>query len=172
MNSKKTCKGITLIELQIVIGIIAITGAIFFSIEIILNKFQIDAIGNQIYTHFALARSEAFKRGVNVSICGSNNGTACNTNNWNDGWLVFTNLNNDYMIDTNENVLAVKQRINTELTLISDNNNRIDFQANGQVLAPRTIRVCRPGTTNAWINIIAVDQSGRITKTTDLGNCL
>jgi Tfp pilus assembly protein FimT len=172
LNSKKTCKGVTLIELQIVIGIIAITGAIFFSVETIVNKVQIDAVGNQIYTHFSLARSEAFKRGVNVSVCGSNNGTNCNTNNWSDGWLVFTNINSDYIINTNENILAVKQRINTELAITSDNNNRIDFQANGQVLAPRTIIVCRSGVINAWVNIITVDQSGRITKTTDFGNCL
>ena len=172
MNSQKTCLGVTLIELQIVIAIIAITGAIVLSIGNIVDKFQVDAVGNQVYAHFALARNESFKRGENISICASTNGTTCNTDAWRNGWIVYTNSNNNSIIESNEIIIALKQQINTELTIISDNNNRIDFQANGAVLAPRNIRVCRQGAMGTWRNIINIDQTGRITKTTDFGDCL
>lgn len=86
---RKYQQAFTLIELMITVSIAAIVLAIAipsFNIQI-LNHRSI-ALGEELATSMNYARSEAVKRGTRVSVCASNNGTAC-IGTWTDGWIVF-----------------------------------------------------------------------------------
>lgn len=83
-------RGVTLLELMVAVTVLAIlTGIGIPAFGNIMRSNQIAAQTNNLVSAMALARSEAMKRGVRVSVCPSKNGTAC-TADWNDGWVVFS----------------------------------------------------------------------------------
>jgi type IV fimbrial biogenesis protein FimT len=43
---------------------------------------------NELSTGFAIARSEAIRRGANITVCRSTDGATCGAD-WADGWIVF-----------------------------------------------------------------------------------
>ncbi len=81
--------GFTLIELLIGLVVLAIllTTAIPAFRAFIQNN-RLDSEANDLVAATQLARSEALKRGVNVTICSSNNGTSCG-GGFRDGWIVI-----------------------------------------------------------------------------------
>jgi type IV fimbrial biogenesis protein FimT len=73
-----------------------------------------------------LARSEAIKRGVRVTVCRSGNQTSCGTGSFGDGWIVFTDPNNNAAIDAGEQIINVAEVTADEMT-ITGNTNVADF---------------------------------------------
>lgn len=93
MNKVNTQEGVTLIELMISIAILSIILFIGVpSFQSTLESSKARAITNDLAGAFQLARSEALKRRVDVTVCISNqNQDGCNNNgDWNDGWLILT----------------------------------------------------------------------------------
>lgn len=83
-------KGFTLVEILLTLTVAAILVAVAvpsFDGSIKNNKLNSAATG--LLSEIVFARSEAVKRNLPVSICASTNGTACNTNDWELGRLVF-----------------------------------------------------------------------------------
>jgi len=56
---------------------------------------------NELVTALSLARSEAVKRGMEVSVCASSNHTSC-TGSWTDGWMVWADEDADSNVDADE----------------------------------------------------------------------
>ncbi len=83
--------GFTLIELLMVIAIAAILASIAVpSYQWIMSRTRLSTQANELTTALSLARSEAVKRGVRVTVCKSSSGTGCTTSgNWQQGWIVF-----------------------------------------------------------------------------------
>jgi type IV fimbrial biogenesis protein FimT len=66
---------------------------------------QTTSYTNNIISALRLARSEAVNRGEGVTVCASNTGySACDSDNWQNGWLVFTDADDDrtYTAETDE----------------------------------------------------------------------
>jgi type IV fimbrial biogenesis protein FimT len=87
--TKRGYRGFTLLELMFtltVAGILLGVGVPSF-FEIIRNNRAAANI-NELSTAFAIARSEAIRRGAMVTVCRSSNGTACGAS-WADGWIAF-----------------------------------------------------------------------------------
>ena len=85
--------GVTLIELMVSIAVLAIILFIGVpSFQSTLESSRARAITNDLAGALQLARSEALKRRVNVSVCISNQDQdGCDsTGDWNDGWLIVT----------------------------------------------------------------------------------
>lgn len=81
--------GLTLIELLITLVVVAILLAIAtpnFRTQIINNRTV--AMGETLTNTLNFARTEALKRKARVTVCGSSNGTSCNTGNWTLGMIV------------------------------------------------------------------------------------
>ena len=73
---------------------------------------------NQLFTELHLARSESIKRGVPVVLCKSSDGVACSTTtDWQNGWLVFVDSDDDSTVDANEPVIRVQQALSAGVTL-------------------------------------------------------
>ncbi len=104
--------GLTLIELLVTLGLIVVLLTIAVAgLEFFFRRSRLDAAASNFMTTLNFARSEAIRTGVTVSVCKSRNGTSCGDSgvNWEDGWIVFANLDDDspVVVDVNEPILRV-----------------------------------------------------------------
>ncbi len=118
--------GFTLYELMItllVIGVILTFGVPNFN-EFTRNT-QLTGTANDLHASFQLARSEAARSKSNITICASNNSTDAAANcggTFNDGWIVFIDLNGDIdRAGAGENVLRAHPAV----------HNLVDVATNG-----------------------------------------
>ncbi len=73
---------------------------------------------NRLMGDLNFARSEAIKRHTTMVLCKSDNGSACsNKTAWREGWIVFTDDNNNHNVDTGETVVHLQQRLGGDMTL-------------------------------------------------------
>src|SRR5436309_3565173 len=88
---KGTQRGFTLLELMTALTVLAIlVGIATPSFRQFSANSRTVASANSLANALAVGRSEALRRGSPVAICASLDGIACNTTNWSQGWLVFT----------------------------------------------------------------------------------
>ncbi|KZZ30004.1 hypothetical protein A3752_17850, partial [Oleiphilus sp. HI0081] len=97
--------GFTLVELMItivVLGILLAMGAP--SIQETIDKARLTSQTNATLGMLAYARSEGAKRpGTTITLCASNSintgAPACDTNDWENGWFIMSDLNGDQVLD-------------------------------------------------------------------------
>lgn len=94
-------RGFTLVELMVTIAIVAILAAIAYpSFESTMRSNRVATATNELLASFALARSEAIRSPGGAQICTSTSGTACTDSAWEQGWIVWIDLNGNQAIDT------------------------------------------------------------------------
>ncbi|WP_020158408.1 GspH/FimT family pseudopilin [Methylobacter marinus] len=115
MSSKPTGNlGVTLIELIVTISIAAILmGIAIPSFTSTIRSNQLTTYANELVASFNLARSEAIKRGVRVSV--RRKGSA--SRNWDSGWDIFTDLNGNGTLDTEDTLLKTYPALTSGFTL-------------------------------------------------------
>ncbi len=104
--------GVTLLELLAVIAIVAILMAIGVpSYQYINNSYRISSEANGLLGDLEFARAEAIKEGQTVTACVSADGASCalNDSDWQDGWIVFSDIKDDQTVDTGDTVLRVER---------------------------------------------------------------
>jgi type IV fimbrial biogenesis protein FimT len=86
-------RGVTLLELMVTLSVLGVLLAIGVPAYTNMTRAnQISAQSNNLLQSFTLARSEALKRGLRVSVCPIKNDdtSACQTAaDWASGWMVF-----------------------------------------------------------------------------------
>lgn len=101
--------GLTLVELMVtmVVALILLAVGVPAYDRITANN-RVTAATNSLVAHFNFARSEAVKRASPVTICASNDSSTCSGNdNWEAGWIVFTDQGADGSIDGSDQLLRV-----------------------------------------------------------------
>lgn len=86
---KRRAHGFTLLELMVTVavaGVIFTLGVPSF-VDMVRNNRAATNV-NELLTAFSIARSEAIRRGWNVTVCRSSDGATCG-GDWADGWIVF-----------------------------------------------------------------------------------
>lgn len=153
-NSFKN-KGFSLIELLVVTAMIGILLAVAVpglqdTIESATTNSQVKILMSTLN----LARSEAVKRGRNVSICATSDGTDCDAGNWSEGWMLFVDTNNDAdgaagSVDAGDTIVRVYETLGAGSTLTST-ANLLEYNARGfsTLGAVNTFLLC-PATNNA-----------------------
>lgn len=85
--------GFSLIELMVTVAVLAILVAIGLpSFQGSMRSNRVATGTNEFVASLSLARSEAIRSPGGAGICATTNGTLCNGDSWNDGWLVWSDL--------------------------------------------------------------------------------
>lgn len=161
-------KGYSLIELLIVISIVGILAAL--SAPSFQDTIEASNTNSQIkvmLTTLNLARSEAIKRGQDVSICASDDGADCTADTWSDGWLVFVDNNGDAdgdagSVDAGDEIIRVYDSLGAASTMTFTTDlfayNSLGFSATG---GNQTFLLCPASGNAANARSIAIGPSGR-----------
>lgn len=171
--ARVTMRGFTLIELLVTLAIAAIllTVAVPNFITFVQNN-RLANQANDLVSLLNLARSEAVKRNQTITVCSSTNSTACaGSTSWEGGFIVFADADGDGTVDTGEDVLQVRQGLESSNTLRAGAQVRITYQSNG--FSPGfgdTFRLCDTrGTASA--RAIVVSPQGRVSTSVGTASC-
>jgi len=143
MNQARKCRGYTLPEIFITLGIVAIVLSLAVpSVSNIIKDNQLVSHLNAVVADIHFARSEAVKRDVRVIMCRSPNPElpipSCGgTNfNWNTGYIIFADngkyANNVY--NNGVDTLLRRGLISDDDVILRTNvnwNNNLEFNADG-----------------------------------------
>lgn len=171
-------RGMTLIELMFGIAIFAIiVGLAAPSFLNLVRENQTTSVTNDLVASLALARSEAMKRGLPVSVCASSDGEACDgSTDWAVGWIIFSDDTGDPgEVDASDEIIQVLQGnggnfapAGMEMTSTIE---YLRFAANGltdsneAASEPREFTVMRTGCTGERARFLEVSRIGRLTMT-------
>jgi len=163
--------GFTLVELMVTLAVFAIT--VTFAIpnlrEFIQNNRLISQI-NDVTSTLHLARSEAVKRKRTISICGSNNSSTCNTPSWEQGWIVFVDVDADGVLDAGvDELLRVGSALsgsNTLRIVSFTSTTLVQYNSQGAIDSSGSFKICDTrGAANA--RAININTTGRARQATD-----
>jgi len=170
-----------MIEMLIVVAILGILTAVALpSFQNTMEAANTNRIVKVMLTTLNLARSEAIKRGLDVSLCASTDGADCNGGTWTDGWLVFVDNNADAdgsggSVDVGDELIRVFDTTGGAATATFTVNlmayNNLGFSAIG---GTETFLVCPTSSANANdsnARSIVVGPSGRGRRVEDGLTC-
>ncbi len=141
--------GFTLIELMVTISLLAVLLGIGVpSFQATIQGNRIATTANDMVAALHLARSEAVRRGVNMTLCPSNNQSTC-SGVWADGWVVRGPVVADPP-------LRVWPALRPGMTLAAGGNT--EFNPLGGVITPR----CYQLNLGEFVRRVNVGPGGRV----------
>lgn len=114
-------KGFSLIELMIAMTIVIIlVGYALPNLnQLKLNQFM-DSERNRLTVALNYARNTAIHNQNFIVICPSSSGKSCDSkSNWHNGWVVFTDLNQNRKIDVSDEILIHETAMRNEIKATS-----------------------------------------------------
>lgn len=173
--------GVTLIELMVTLAVLAITLTLAVpAMQGFTIRNRLASINNDLMTALIYAKSEAVKRGVTVTLCSSSTGTSCG-GTWNQGWIVFVNLDGDNPAAVDgggETVLRVHETLPANYVIDSDAGvgSYVNFDRSGVANHSGTgingaFVACHDGDAGTARGIQITPLRARLASATDLGSC-
>lgn len=139
--------GYTLIELLGTITILSIVLALAIpSFSRLIQANRLSTAFNTLSSSLAYARAESIKRRQPIVVCKGTPGTACNhSRTWQQGWIVFSDLNGDKQWNDDEPLLWTEAALPDTLTLSWNGfptRNYTIFYPNGTASSNGTFIFC------------------------------
>ena len=163
MNIKKQ-HAFSLIELLITISIAGITLAIAIpNMSQFIKNDRLTSSSNTLLTDMMLARSQAVGRNQPVIICASTDQSSCTGGNYEDGWIVTIDTDNDGIGDE---LVKVQQPIEGGISYGQAGLSSITFDSRGflpQGSNTGTISVCDERG-NDYAKTISLSTTGRASR--------
>ena len=103
----------TLIELVVVMVLVGILAAIAIpSFQSVTTSSRMSGESNALLGDLQYARAEAVREGQPVTVCISRNGTSCDaaSTTWQEGWIVFSDVNGNQVVDAGTDVVLRVQK--------------------------------------------------------------
>lgn len=123
-QTQRGCQGFTLLELLITVAIVAILVTIaapnFVSF---VSESRLDTLQNRFVSSLSLARSEAIRRGTDITVCprGSSD-TSCGSS-WANGWVVLDG----------STTLRVEEALGGSVALTLSSGSSVVFSSTGAI---------------------------------------
>jgi type IV fimbrial biogenesis protein FimT len=171
-TSWKRAFGFTLIEMLMTIAVAAILmGIAIPSFRYITNANRIASEINGLLGDLQLARAQAIKEGRTVTVCQSSNSTTCtnDSNNWQSGWIVFSDPTNVGVYDVGETYIRKQKPFSGSDTFTSTNNvSVITFNREGYAIGMpnggTSMSLHDSSNTTAWTRCLLINLSGQMTS--------
>lgn len=161
---RRPMAGVTLLELLTTSTVaLTLTAVAIPAAHEFITLQETSAATNQVTASLALARQAAVTRGQRVVMCPSVDSEQCSGGfDWSDGWLVFSDDDEDYRRDPDEELLAVTvQPAQRVRILTSTGRRRIAYRADGGTAGTNvTFRICNARDPDRRRSVI-VNVSGR-----------
>ncbi len=106
-GAARPAAGYTLIELLVVMSIAAVlAGSATPAMIGFIKSVRLTSATNDLFASLLMARSEAIKRRARVALCKSSGGSTCaSAGGWEQGWIVFQDMNNSGTRQPGEEIL-------------------------------------------------------------------
>lgn len=108
-NAGDACRGLTLIEITVTLLVLSILLVVAVpGIERFIVSNRLTSQTNTLLGDLSRARSEAAARRAPVTVCAAASANACDdggTTEWNQGWIVFVDLNGNGATDAGDIIL-------------------------------------------------------------------
>lgn len=163
--TKTKSRGLTLIELLMTIAVLAtLIAAAAPAFGNLLGSTRAQASRSVLTTALDTARIFAISKGVHVVVCPSADHRYCgHTTEWQHGWLVFIDADDDGIRDDDEELLAVAQAQSEGVAILSTTGRtHINYQPDGSAAGSNvTFTICdRRGIDEA--SALVVNNAGRV----------
>lgn len=118
--------GVTLIELLVVITLAAILMSIGVpSYKYVTNANRMATEVNSLLGDLQYARSEAVREGQYVTVCVAQTTSpatcaASGTSTWQNGWIIFSDVNHDQTVDSGDAVLRIQNAFTNSDTFVAN----------------------------------------------------
>lgn len=123
--------GFTLVELMVTLAVAAIVATVAIpSFMSMIASNRVTAGSNEMVTALNLGKSEAIRSGHNTILCKSANGSTCG-GKWSDGWILFSDVNNDTKRQDNEQIITVHAAPESSLGFVFKDGNYVEFSPTG-----------------------------------------
>lgn len=160
-------KGLTIIELMVVVAITAILiGVVAPSVQTINNRSQITSDINSTSTALRFARFTAVDQLKEVIVCPSDDFSICDTSNWNLAKIVFVDRNENGNRDANEALLHTAEKI-SESNHMTAPNRLIMFSPTGTANQATALTLCTRSKDPKMARQISVNANGRVKLSKD-----
>ncbi len=171
IKQKAILKGITLIELVVTIAIIGTIIAIALpKVSAMIKNNALVTNTNTFVALLNLARNEAITRETNVILCASGDSTLatplCDSDNWETGWLLFSDIGNTANSFDNNDVIikrAPSATVGNTIRTTFATVGKLTFSKNGLVSSIGTISFCDDRGL-AQSRALAVSRVGRVSS--------
>lgn len=135
--------GMSLMDFMIALSISAVLlSAGVPAMQSMINNYRMTAAVNNLVTQFNLARNQAVTSTASVVVCPTHDQQICaDSFEWQSGWLVFSDHDQDRERDLNEPIIQVGGPL--PLTATSGRRNRFRFRFDGTALGSNgSLRLC------------------------------
>jgi type IV fimbrial biogenesis protein FimT len=161
MNGKKPkAAGFTLLEALVVMALLGLMVSLAApAMSALRQQHQLQAQAEGLLDSLVLARSEALRRQMRVTLCARASDTACHPSGaWQQGWLVFADANDNGQLDAGDTLIEMHPAVPEAMQLTVTNTVKAYFSygpegrsatLNGAFMAA-TWRFCKPGLDSGW----------------------
>jgi len=135
----KKSLGYTLIELMAMLAVVSVLVTIGLPLmKVFFDSNRMISNSNDLVAGLNIARSEAIKQQIRVTLCQSDDTASCTgSGQWEDGWIVFQDPNGNATVDGGERILRLNAGIDGGQVTIRSNDvsnqilNSVSFTSRG-----------------------------------------